>query len=208
MRRFTNNNLKLVLAIGAFLFSLAFQANAETTCRDIYDRRWPGLEECTAKIDLDTLEASAPKSQQRSLWCWAASLSMIFSEQGHPISQDSIVLQNFGSFPNAPGGDFITFQTRLTRDYKDDNGDVFSATVTRIWTVQDAADALDEDIPILYTTSNHATVQTELKYQQAPGGPMVFKGGKIWDPWPGKSWRSLNFDDVQRYAAAWSIEVN
>ena len=198
----------VTLAIAMLLLINAGTVSAETTCREIRDWRWPGLEECVAKVDVSTIVARPPQSQQRSLWCWAASLSMIFTSQGHPISQSSIVLQNFGAFVNAPGGDFLTFESRLNRQYRDDNGNSFNSTATRIRTMEEAADALDSDIPLLYTTTHHATVQTELKYQQVPGGPKVIKGGKLWDPWPGKGWRTLNAGDVMSFIAAWSIETN
>jgi hypothetical protein len=198
----------VVVAICLLLLLGVRSVNAETTCRDIEDPRWPGLQECVVKADVSTIVASPPKPQQRSLWCWAASLSMIFTAQGHRISQNSIVLQNFGALVNAPGGDFLTFQSRLNRQYRDDDGEVFTASATRIRTMEEAANALDNDIPLLYTTSTHATVQTELTYQQAPGGPMVIKGGKLWDPWPGKGWRRLDAGDVRNFIAAWSIETN
>lgn len=198
----------MIIALATMFFLNSNTANAETNCKEIRDPRWPGLEECVVKADITTISAKAPVEQKRSLWCWAASLAMIFTAQGHRISQDSIVLQNFGDFRDAPGGDFLTFQTRLNRQYRDDNGVLFTSTATRIWTMEDAENALDNDIPLLYTTTNHATVQTELKYQQAPGGPMVIKGGKLWDPWPSKGWRTLSAGDVRNFIAAWSIETD
>src|SRR5262245_1526701 len=102
-----------VIIIGSY----APAVDAETSCRQIFDPRFPGLRECTVRVSPNRVVAAPPQSQKLSLWCWAASLSMIFTESGHPISQESIVEQNFGSLVNAPGGDFLTFEGRLNRDY-------------------------------------------------------------------------------------------
>lgn len=176
-------------------------------CFAIPDPRFPGLQQCTVSAEPGTVEAEPETEQQASLWCWAASLSMIFEHQGHPTSQESIVLQNFGRLVDAPGGDFLTFEGRINRFYKDDDGNTFRAQATRILTPAQAARALRDGIPLLYSTSHHATVQTELTYQVAPGGPLVVKGGRIWDPAPGVGWRLLNIQDVQTFVAAWAIRT-
>lgn len=179
-------------------------AFGETTCRPIRDWRWPGLEECTTRANI----VAKPASQKMPLWCWAASLSMIYTVLGHPISQESIVRQNFGRLINLPSGPFPVTVARMNRSYTDDNGDEFTSSATQIYTMEEAQEALDNDIPLFYSTQTHATVQTELKYQQVPGGPMVIKGGRLWDPWPTKGWRKLDPDDVMKFVAAWSIEVD
>jgi len=177
---------------------------AETTCRPIKDFRWPGLEECITKARI----VSRPASQKQPLWCWAASLSMIYGALGHPISQESIVMQNFGSLQNLSSGPFSITVGRMNRTYKDDNGDTFTSSTQQIYTMDQAREALDDDIPLLYSTNAHATVQTELTYQQAPGGPMVIKGGKLWDPLPTKGWRTLDPEDVRNFEAAWAISID
>ena len=131
---------------------------------------------------------------------------MIFTAAGHPITQDEIVIQNYGAPINAPGGDFVHFQSKLNRSYTDSNGNKFRSRATPINTPQDAKDALDDNLPILYTTQDHATVQLSLAYEVAPGGPVAFKGGVIWDPAIGKT-RNLTAQDVATYRAAWSIDV-
>jgi hypothetical protein len=74
--------------IGPLVPSLLFgcfavlNLHCETTCRRVFDPRFPGLEECKSHIRIETEYARAPTPQKRSLWCWAASLSMIYSELG------------------------------------------------------------------------------------------------------------------------------
>ena len=192
---------------GAFVFLSGTHAQAGTSCKNVFDPRFPGLQQCVASVDVDHLEANPPDPQKMSLWCWAASLSVIYTASGHPISQESIVIQNFGKPENATGGDFLTFSGRLNRVYTDDDGKEFRSVATGIATTQEAADALDNDLPILYTTSHHATVQFSITYQVAPNGPVAFKGGEIWDPEPGIGNRHLSLTDVATYTAAWSIDV-
>ena len=132
---------------------------------------------------------------------------MIYTSEGHPISQEQIVFQNFGALVNQPGGDFLEFEERLNRDYTDQNHRVFTSAATLISTPEDAADALDGNVPILYTTTHHATVQTALVFQKAPGGPVVVRGGTLWDPGTGAV-RQLSAGDVATYTAAWSITTH
>jgi hypothetical protein len=132
---------------------------------------------------------------------------MIYSAEGHPISQESIVRQNFGELVNAPGGDFLTFEGRLNRTYMDDRGRSFESVAVRIQTPAEAAESLDDNTPLLYTTAHHATVQTALVYQVAPGGPVVVKGGTFWDPAPGVGRRTMSGNDVGTFVAAWAIRT-
>jgi hypothetical protein len=198
---------RLTLATTAAALLLSFNCYAATSCKQLPDPKFPGLQQCVASVDIEKIEATPPEPQKMSLWCWAASLSAIFTAAGHPISQDNIVIQNFGKIENTSGGDFLQFEERLNRTYVDDEGNKFKSVATRVWTPNDAADALDNDFPILYTTTHHATVQLSLTYQVAPGGPTVVTGGELWDPEPGAGNRPLSRNDVQAFTAAWSIDV-
>jgi hypothetical protein len=83
----------LHLAIG-FLFALTCdQTNGQSSCRPIYinNMQLPSMEECTARINTTLVIANPPDSMKMSLWSWAASLSLIFTAEGHPISQDQIM---------------------------------------------------------------------------------------------------------------------
>lgn len=207
MWRFGLAPVYVVMSVVSIVVLASSRPASAQDCSRIFDPRWPGLQQCTVSAEPDTIEAEPPSQQKASLWCWAASLSMIFEHQGHRVSQESIVLQNFGRLVDAPGGDFLTFESRMNRTYKDDNGDAFRAAATRILTPAEAARALRDGVPLLYSTSHHATVQTELTYQVAPGYPLVVKGGRIWDPAPGVGWRLLNEYDVQNFVAAWAVRA-
>jgi hypothetical protein len=199
--------LAVATAAAAAFAGMGQPVAARETCRRIFDPRWPGLQECVVRAGVENIVANPPERQKLSLWCWAAALSMIYGAQGHPISQESIVRQNFGELRNAPGGDFLTFVERLNRPYTDDRGERFLSTSTEIETPEDARNAMNDGLPILYTTSTHAMVQTSLTYQVAPGYPVVFKGGILWDPASGRN-RNVNASDVVSYVQAWLVEAN
>lgn len=178
---------------------------AKHQCVPIPDPRFPGLTECTYFIAPEQVFANPPDPQKMPLWCWAASMSMVFTLQEHPISQEAVVIQNFGSLVNASSGPFPVTEARLNGTYRDANGKVFKSTATRLMTPTDAANALKNNVPIIYSTQTHATVQLSLTLQQAPGGPVVVRGGTIWDPLPGVGLRNMGPDDVMRFVAAWAM---
>lgn len=203
-----NRTTVLVCAL-VFANPFLFQSRAEAAspiCGPVFHPQSPGLQQCVVDVSAAHITADVPDPKQTPLWCWAASLAMIYTEENHPITQEEIVQQNFGDDPPAiTGGDMPMFVERLNRSYVDNNGNAFTSSATRILTPADAESALENDHPILYTTTKHATVQLEMRYQQTPGGPMAFKGGMIWDPEPGAGWHSLSVADVTPYRAAWSI---
>ena len=197
------------LAVAAIALTLmcGAEAQANTVCRYMYDPMLPGTEQCDSLVELEFIVAQPPDPQKMSLWCWAASLSMIFTAEGHPISADSIVLQNFKRLADAPSGEFVDFEANLNRVYRDVKGRRFQTRARRIKNLRDASDALDDGMPILYTTGTHAAVQLSLTYQRSPFAAEVAKAGDIWDPEPGIGLRALSIQDMNRYKAAWKIEI-
>jgi len=85
-------------------------------------------------------DAKIPTSQFRhqlqpngSVWCWAATISMICDWHGRTISQASIVSQCFGGIVNAPADPF-TLISSVNRTYIDSHGDSFSIG-SQVWSV-------------------------------------------------------------------------
>ena len=191
------------LLVLAATLSLTQRTQAKQSC---VGPNAQGIVRCTFYIELDQFKAAPPIPQKMSLWCWAASLSMIYTMEGHPISQDEIVRQNFGQLVNAPGGEFLTFEARMNRKYVDANGKTFKSIARRVDTIPQAMTSLRENIPILYTTKSHATVQTGLVVDVSPVDNRVV-GGQIWDPQPGFGLRPLTPQDIGSYAGAWYIQT-
>lgn len=158
----------------------------------------PGLEWHRAQISLSTaIEAYAP--QEMSEWCWAASIQMVFTLMGHPVSQRRIVQEAYGTTVNMPAGSGLVIAEALNRQWTDEDGISFTATVTGeydadagIAAISNATlvDSLAHDRPLVIGTTQHAMVLTDIDYVALPQGPYVLAAG-VFDPWPGIGARGL-----------------
>jgi len=209
--------LTRTLTIGLALSVIALANNPEEvragtpSCRSIPDPRFPGLQQCVVSVDAQHVTLTS--GQRLSLWCWAASLAMIFTSEGHPITQDEVVTQNFGAPENVSSGTMIATIGRLNRGYTESDGtSTFQSHATPMRTAADAEAALANDELILFTSTQHAMVQLSMTYQVAPGGPIVFKSGTLWDPAPrslGGGIRRIGRNELgPNYAAAWAITTD
>src|SRR5437879_2626146 len=79
--------------------SLAGFSQAKTRCNQVT----PILRQCTSEADFSRFSQSYA-SQRMSQWCWAASVSMLFRYFGHPLSQEKIVMAQYGRVVNLPAG--------------------------------------------------------------------------------------------------------
>jgi hypothetical protein len=178
----------LHLAIG-FLFALTCErTNAQSSCHLIYvsNQQPPSAEECTARINTTLVIANPPDSMKMSLWSWAASLSLIFTAEGHPISQDQIIRQNFSDSEDIQTSNFLQFAGRLNRDYTDANGKKFTCMSMQIFSTEDIVRSLSESFPVLlYNFNHHAVVQTSISYYHFFSGGYRMTSGIFWDPVPG-----------------------
>jgi hypothetical protein len=193
---FTHKLTRLVPLFGALLLSVAFTtpAHAKTTCRPA-----PGGQLCTSEVDFARFAQTAFRRQDMSQWCWAASISMLYSYYGHPVSQERIVTSLYGRVVNLPSFNGYNIATRLNMDWVDDRNERFRSRITaaydhdagvnnlnNAWLVNE----LHEDRPFVVGTNNHAVVATAVQYYPTPMGPNVIAIG-VFDPWPGRGARGL-----------------
>ncbi|MFS8047040.1 papain-like cysteine protease family protein [Rhizobium sp. BR 314] len=130
--------------------------------------------------------------QQATMWCWAASISMIFSYYGVPVSQQRIVTEAFGSPYNLPAnGTLISAQ--LSRIWLDDNGNRFSAHLEGVYdadvnmfgiTNSMIVAALRSEQPLIMGNVSHAMVLVSAAYVPTAPQPTVVNVGLL-DPFPG-----------------------
>jgi hypothetical protein len=166
---------------------------AQSSCHSFYvnDQQQPAVEECTARINATVVVAVPADSAKIILWCWAASLSMIFTAEGHPISQEQIISQNLDNTEDKPTGDFLGFADRINRNYIDANGKKFTSSSMQIFSTEDIARSLSEGFPVLFFNFNHhSVVQTSITYYHSFNGGFRMKNGIFWDPFPGFSYGS------------------
>jgi hypothetical protein len=110
--------------------------------------------------------------QSMSEWCWAASISMIFAYNNHPVAQARIVYDVYEESRICPE----IFPPCL--DPSTDNGrtmtETTSASRSIIWfspelgvltlTNGDLARQLENENPVIYCTAQHAMVLTSMSY--------------------------------------------
>jgi hypothetical protein len=124
-----------------------------------------------------------------NMWCWAASISMIFSYYGFSVSQQRIVTEAFGSPYNLPAnGTLISKQ--LSRVWVDDYANRFSAHLEGVYdadvnmfgiTNSMIVAALAAEQPLLIGNVSHAMVLVSAAYQPSTPQPMIMNIGLL-DP--------------------------
>lgn len=135
------------------------------------------------------------------MWCWAASISMIFRHHGYNVTQEQIVLAEYNALVNLPAGTGWRMTKQLDRNWTDGNGKKFNAKLKGLFDLEynihnlnnnDVVAALDANQPLLVGTMGHAVVQTKMEYFKNNGA--VANHGMavtVFDPWPGKGMRVL-----------------
>ncbi len=138
--------------------------------------------------------------QQCPLWCWAASITMIFANLGHIINQKQIVERVFGSLVCEPAETGRTMAYALSDKWTDVLGLSFQSRVVAAYDQMAGVnrisntfivDELRNNRALLYANRNHAMVMTAVEFTETPTGPSVYRVGVL-DPYPtNKSFRSL-----------------
>ena len=134
-------------------------------------------------------------AQQDSLWCWAASLQMIFRHYGIRLSQERIVSEVFGTTPwgSAPNkaADFLHITRCLNRGGVDQNGRRYHVRSHLLAGAPDTA-VLAEELaakrPVLLSyqsrpNMNHAVVISGMELSASPQG-LLFQRMMVRDPNP------------------------
>ena len=182
------NRRRFLLAGG---MAAAGRMSADTSC---------GPVTCRSEIDFDEFAQEAFQTQYRTEWCWAASISMIFSFYGHPVSQARIVTDVYGAPVNMPSGYGALMAALLNRTWKDDNGDRFRSRLTGAYDPAAGVRAvnnnmlvreLDQGHPVLIGTAGHAVVLAMMEYAKAFAGVGQVVRCGVFDPWPGRGARDL-----------------
>ena len=130
--------------------------------------------------------------QDCQLFCWAASISMIFDRLGHPLDQLRIVDATFGNIACQAAPNSLTIAQNLSRSWVDDNGVPFTSVVNAAYDPANNIYALNNDLivqqlsndkPLLYANQHHAMVLVGADYLDGEFGIML-QGGIVLDPWP------------------------
>lgn len=189
------NRIFIVAVLVTVHVAVSMQALAKTTCQLTAQGQL-----CISQVDFNTFAQTAYQNQESSQWCWAASISMLFSYYKHPISQQAIVQSLYGGIINLPSGPGWNIASRVNTTWVDANGKRFRAQLTGaydfdagVMTVNNAmlVNELDQERPVIIGTRGHAVVGTAVQYIQTPAGPYITSIG-VFDPWPGRGARGLD----------------
>ncbi len=169
-----------------------------------------GIVTCQAGLDARTI-TRIKLAQERSQWCWAASVAMILAFHGQVIGQDEIVSARYGAVADLPATSMDDMTQALTRLPADTQ-----ALPIRVTTQTARPTArlhlnnrliLDEMLahrPILVVRASHAMVLVHVRYERFPNGAVRVTAGTVIDPAPGAGVRHLARDEL---GLAWFAAV-
>lgn len=218
--RFKNTNMQRIVTSLLVAFVVAQNSSAE--------RRFVGyafdgssifsVGVPSSKITCQFAEHLPTSMQQRSQWCWAASISMGFAYNGYSVSQEAIVtrikhipIDQPGSGPEITRALSAVWTDNVGRRFKssctvfDPSSGGFALTTNRM------LDELASEKVVVHGAAGHATLLTYVQYVQSPYLGSKPIAGLVRDPWPtlynpsGERYLSLQeFNSI--YAAVITIE--
>ncbi len=154
-----------------------------------------GRQFCEAGIP-SPIAGLAARPQYRSQWCWAACIAMIFDYYGHPVPQDRIVAETFGSIADMPA-DAGQILAAVNRPWVDAQGRPFrSAGRALPVDAERARRHLIDEEPLIIGSLGHATVLTAMSWQQDVAGRQALTGIVVRDPWFGGRRRPLSGPEI------------
>jgi hypothetical protein len=130
--------------------------------------------------------------QNCPLWCWAASISMIFASHGHRVAQELIVRRTFGAQICVSSGNTSSIANDLSQTWVNSQGRQFDSTISAAYDYWNGINNLDNsliveqltnDKPLLYCNEHHAMVLVSVDYYDTPYGTNIVSAGVL-DPWP------------------------
>ena len=125
--------------------------------------------------------------QEKSNWCWAASISNIFAFYGHTVKQEDIVFAATGNKADSTASP-VMIAAQVNRPWVDDDGDKFEAHLTAAYDVfahvlaisnMYIVNELSQGRPLLVCNTHHCMVITAVDFT-----PLSVRAVWVFDPWP------------------------
>jgi|GEM_PF-4082874 hypothetical protein len=145
---------------------------------------------CRAGMSLH--EALAVRANQRTeVWCWAASLEIIFRANGFIVPQERFVQAVYGQIVSLPAFTGYSMSTQLNREWTDLEGKRCQVKIEGLYdhdagigsiTPAQIVSALRTGRPLLLCNTHHAMVLGIIDY--FPGPQPSFHAAGLIDPWP------------------------
>jgi hypothetical protein len=186
--------LRHVLISAAIGFGMASPVSAQMHC-DPADAR--GIQNCKAGLP-EHVTQRIGVSQQRSQWCWAAAIQMVFASAGLTVSQAEIAEKYLGRDEDLPivtkdfaaliDGQWRSRDGRLMTVQARHNG-IRGRTPASVMLL---VDSLSRSRPLLLAAEGHAVVVVEVRFQRhEKTGMLRLTGGTVLDPLPDRGLRPL-----------------
>ena len=134
---------------------------------------------------------------------WVACVAVVFATYGHVVQQPRIAQEAYGGLEKISLDRGFPVAAPLARDWKDDDGVKFRATVTPLFDA-DAGDKFDQDSliqsvvngdPLILSGGEHPVVLTALAYADERAANRLV-AGFVFDPMPMVGPRALDLDEV------------
>lgn len=157
-----------------------------------------GIRQCSSGLDAAQI-LHMQASQEKSQWCWAASIAMVFSHHGFAVTQEAIVRQHYSDAADKP---LHATQVApvLERAWQDQAGRAFLASATTgnapARRFQFSDDTVIREMqaqrPLIVGALGHAMVLVQVHYERFTAQDAVrITGGVVIDPMPGRGVRPL-----------------
>lgn len=162
-----------------------------------------GVTQCQAGLSVAAAE-KIQITQEKSRWCWAAAIAMVFASHGYAVPQQDIVERWLGALVDRTirAGDFPDL---INRHWYSTDGRKLSAQSGRAEAVMAAGAAgaagliasLTGGEPLILVSRGHAFVLVGVRWERMEAGDLRFTGATVIDPAPGKGIQPFPVEDLR-----------
>jgi hypothetical protein len=163
-----------------------------------------GGELCKAYVDVTDAFQETYHARREPGAIWVACVAVVFAQYGHVVQQLRIAEEAYGGFDGIAPDKGVAVAEALARNWTDDDGVAFKATVERVFDADAPGADFDQSLlikavsngdPLILMGAAHPVVLTALAY--APGGGKgKLVAGFVFDPVPMVGPRALDVGEV------------
>jgi hypothetical protein len=195
-------NLTLVRALG--LSALLAQGMPSLAAERCSEPNADGVRSCEVSLEHASI-AQMAVPQEQALWCWAASIAMIYAHYGYRITQGEIVaIRAPMAHEQSAGASGETITQLLSRAWVTRDNTTFESSAVAAdrnanrfeLTNEAALEELAQGRPLLVGANGHAMVLVALHFQRTAQGRVRIDGGTVIDPEPGTGVRRLTASEM------------
>ncbi|MBV9221545.1 MAG: hypothetical protein JO366_05345 [Methylobacteriaceae bacterium] len=174
---------------------------------------------CKAYIDVKNAFQETYHARHEPGAIWIACVAVVFAIYGHVIQQPRIAEEAYGDFDKVSLDAGVSVTKALTRDWKDDDGVPFKASLEPLFDSEAPGAKFDQNAliqavsngdPLILVGGEHPVVLTAVAYAQK-NAPDRLVAGFVFDPMPLIGPRALDIDEVVPQSAGgdlrWAVRT-